>query len=359
MFKLYLNTILLLIGVLLSLVALTNYYIDPAGIYQDQRVSPNTYAKRLIESKSGLAWPEGMFEGRALALALAAHSSEHDCIVIGSSHVMQISSFRKSKSLEDVCLKILNLGVSGASLEDHMTLAYLALKSGAQNKKIIFGLDPWTLTHNMDNRWLAYQKDYLSARRIIFGKINPASTEKSPNKLANLLNGEYTIRSLNTLRRLLKKGPLRIEEVESQEEVGLEDATKLPDGSHIYSAKYIDDANRSIIPLGGKPYKTDVETSTERGVEEYKQFLSWVLSSNHEPILLMTPYHHNVWKQADSPNVVAMQKTEAIVLKIADELELRVFGSYDPEMFGCKEDEFYDFMHPKAACLSRLKQRKP
>ena len=42
-------------------------------------------------------------------------------------------------------------------------------------------------------------------------------------------------------------------------------------------------------------------------------------------------------------------------LKLGKELGIKVVGSYRPGMFGCKVDEFYDHMHPKAVCLSRLK----
>ena len=59
----------------------------------------------------------------------------------------------------------------------------------------------------------------------------------------------------------------------------------------------------------------------------------------------------------NSLNVYAMKKTEAVVLRMAKELGIKVIGSYKPEVFGCKSDEFYDFMHAKAACLSRLGER--
>ena len=57
---------------------------------------------------------------------------------------MQISSFRNTKSLTTECAELINVSVPGASLEDHFVLAYLSTQAGA--KKIVLGVDPWTLT---------------------------------------------------------------------------------------------------------------------------------------------------------------------------------------------------------------------
>ncbi len=55
--------------------------------------------------------------------------------------------------------------------------------------------------------------------------------------------------------------------------------------------------------------------------------------------------------------IIPMEKTEAIVLEIGKELGIKIIGSYKPEIFGCKEEEFFDFHHPKAVCLARLGER--
>jgi hypothetical protein len=156
---------------------------------------------------------------------------------------------------------------------------------------------------------------------------------------------------------VLTKDSLRIQEAKADEEVGIDDPVKLPDGSFIYSRSFLQNASHTEIPKGGLPYLTDGEVSSEDGVEEYKKLLKWLQKNDIVPILLMTPYHHNVWKHPDSPNVYAMKKTEVVVLKMAKELGIKVIGSYKPEIFGCKEDEFYDFMHAKAVCLARLEEQ--
>ena len=94
-----------------------NFIADPANIYREGRVTPASYIEALVQSKHGLYSKEGMFDERLLAKAAASRSVNADCIVIGSSHVMQISSERKSKALQGTCISLLNLGVSGGRLK--------------------------------------------------------------------------------------------------------------------------------------------------------------------------------------------------------------------------------------------------
>ena len=111
---------------------------------------------------------------------------------------MQISSYRQTRSLENDCSNLINLGVSGASLEDHFTLAYLTHLASFK-KKLFLGIDPWTITHGKDKRWTVYRAEYFSARSKILSEVGKESMpEVESNKLKNLINFEYTIRSLNS-----------------------------------------------------------------------------------------------------------------------------------------------------------------
>jgi len=69
-----------------------NFIVDPANIYREGNVTPQSYVDALIHSESGLLDREGTVDERLLAKAWATKSFRTDCIVVGSSHVMQISS---------------------------------------------------------------------------------------------------------------------------------------------------------------------------------------------------------------------------------------------------------------------------
>ncbi len=356
--RLLLGTALLV----LALAAVLNLVADPAGIYRDGRVNPQAYASAIIESEYGVWIPDNAFDDRLVSKALARYSDRVECVIIGSSHVMQVSSQSSRRSLERECNSLLNLGVSGAGIEDHFALAYLALQHG-RPKRIIFGIDPWTLAYGKDQRWTAYRDDYVHARARIIGKnndINSRGPDKAElAKLTNLINLEYTLRSARTsIQNFTGGAPTIAPAPDLNPAVGGDHPIQLKDGSHVYSAKYIVDASRIRVPLGGTPYGISGAQNQTHAIDAYRALLLWAKSLGVEPILLLTPYHENVWKLPDSPTAAALRATEPIVAKLASDLNLKLIGSYDPHQVGCRSEEFYDFMHPTADCLARLRMRR-
>ena len=221
-------------------IAALNYLVDPAGIYRNTGINPKTYAIQLISSRIGLYMPDNL-ELRALASELTLLSKNAECVVLGSSRVMQLSSSRKSKSLQEVCDSILNLGVNAAGLEDHITLSYLVVKNG-RPRKIILGIDPWTFAFGKDQGWSFYEEDYWRAlSQITDNTQQPSFTSSNKGELfINLFNLEYTIRSVKTLARIVTRVAPKILEVENLDPaIGGRDGARLNDGSQVYSAKDI------------------------------------------------------------------------------------------------------------------------
>ena len=256
----------------------------------------------------------------------------------------------------------------GGAIEDHLTLTYLALQNrqNGHPTKIILGVDPWTFAFRKDERWSVYRDDYLVAKAEIFdtGKISEPGlvdadiNETNKKKLANLINLEYTIRSVKTIVREFSGVKLKIETApEIDSSVGGYYPIRLRDNSYIYSAKYISDAIGGMVPLGGTTYATDGILNQPEAINAYRDLLMYIKSRGVEPILLMTPYHENVLKAPKSLNALAIKATEPIVLNLAHKLGVKVIGTFDPQMFGCLSNEFYDFMHPTAECLAKLQAR--
>ena len=364
----YLRFLLGTVLTLLAAAAALNFVVDPGSIYRAGTVNPENYADALLHSRHGLYDMEGVIDERLMAKAMSSYSSSVECVVIGSSHVMQISSERTARSLNGICRSVINLGVSGGSIEDHITLTYLALRKieNTHPSKIILGVDPWTLAFGKDPRYSAYRDDYLTARAnipalakestIAFDNIN--STVLS--KLANLVNLEYTIRSLTTVGTDFKVGTKTITVApDVNPAVGGEYPIRLRDGSLVYSAKYISYASTNPVPVPvfGPTYATDGTINSPDAINAYRDLLLWIRSKGVEPILLMTPYHENVMKTRATPNAIAILATEPHVMNLGRELGVKVIGTYDPKMFGCLSSEFFDFMHPTADCLAKLRVR--
>jgi len=91
--------------------------------------TPGDFVNLLVNSNYGVFRPEGVLNERDIVSELAAHSTDSECVVIGSSRVKQISSIRKNRSLGAICKSIKNLGVSGGSLENYLAISNIVLNS--------------------------------------------------------------------------------------------------------------------------------------------------------------------------------------------------------------------------------------
>ena len=129
---------------IMSLVITINIYGDAEDLYGSSQAQE--YVTHLVKSKMGL--PENVNE-RDLKTVLATEI-DTECYLIGSSHVMSISIFDHNFFLSEDCPNLVNLGVSGAGLEDALIFSELIKE---RKQTIIFGIDPWTFKTKMDTRY--------------------------------------------------------------------------------------------------------------------------------------------------------------------------------------------------------------
>jgi len=78
------------------------------------------------------------------------------------------------------------------------------------------------------------------------------------------------------------------------------------------------------------------------------------LKEDFNIIFILTPYHPAVWEIKDQTLVRAMKNIELKTHEIANSLNVKVIGSFDPNHINCTKEEFFDPVHPKDICLSKL-----
>jgi hypothetical protein len=354
-YKKYLLLFLSFVSVILLLVAGVSYTYDPANIYRDATVaaSPAEYVEQLLKSENGLLWPNGSWNERDIKYALAQDIPEVDCIIMGSSRVMQISSFREQKSLQNNCKTLVNLGVSSATLEDFLALSYVLDKSKV--KKIIFGIDPWTLDFGRNYRWDRYASSYYAMSRV----LSPESTDKTnifeskKRYFLNLINPEYFLRAIKMVgqpKSDIQPAPF------FDQAIGMPSPVILPDGSFIPSKGSVESSRGSQVPIGGAGYNIlrKEKQTAEEAVVLFKALIQSLKKNDINIALLMTPYHPNVLKDQQSITTKALFELGSVVTGIGLDLSVNVLGSYDAMHIGCSSREFFDEIHAKPLCLSRL-----
>lgn len=366
LFKSYLRRLLVFSILIASIVALTNFFVDPGGVYQKYRwnassQTPKDFVKIIVESNFGVFRPENLFNEREIVRELASFPQKYDCAIIGSSHVKQISLLRKNKSLSSLCSSTRNLGVSGASLEDYIAISNIILRNEFMPNKVFFGIDPWSLNFGRDKRYVQYKTEYLSMFNLINGSKN-IDKDLSQNGflsiILNLFNLEYFNRSLNML---MKPNSLSeyTEAPKFEFDRGQSYPVLLPDGSLVYSSKFIQDAANSIENLDGYNNYKIVEGSyyQDYAVDFFIKLVNHFQENQIEVFFLLLPYHHSVIDYKDQPITETLNKVDAKISELATILQVNVIGSYNPYDLECQKDEFYDESHPKDSCLAKLNNK--
>jgi hypothetical protein len=369
----YLIKVIFFSFALLLLIASINFKIDPTNVYikyskssKKEADSLNSFIEKLVNSNNGILMKNYVWNERDIYLNLAKYNNDAECIILGSSQIIQISSLRKNKSLTNTCDSLVNLGVSGAVLEDYIVLSQSILENQKGPKKIIIAINAWTLNFNRDSRWLHYKNDYDRAlKKIITGNENMDKTISTTASyeillIKNLINIKYFISSLNLIN---SKKNYSIELAKDfNYELGTTHRVLLSDGSIISSAKDIKSRKNNNEELFNKkkwgmqnwgiiPEKWYDENAIEIFIKLVNQ-----LKNNFNVIFLITPYHPYVWSNEKQPAVKAMRNVELKINEIAKMVQVDVVGSFNPEKVGCDRDEFIDEIHATDLCLSKLEK---
>ena len=352
--------------VLLALVSIgaTNFRVDPAGLYSDKKSLIAEYVDTLIHSEYGLYKPRNSWGEREIKKLLVHKSASTDCIILGSSHVMEVSSSRPNKSLKNRCSSILNLGVSGGTLEDFLALSYEIISSELSVKYVVFGIAPWSLDYRRDYRWQKYNDSKMGMLDLIESSALVefiSNIESQWTLLVNLINYQYLLSSMDYIKKegvrqeIDKENAIQKVEQEFDLRKGLKEAVTLKDGSHVYARQYIIENTPPSVRIGGSSYKIRNEGNINS--DAVRMFSSLVRELHDKKIgviLLLTPYHHNVWKDKASDTTKALLEVEPFVKGLGRELGVEVLGSYNPTQIGCDSSEFFDHMHARDSCLSKI-----
>ncbi|MCJ8274805.1 MAG: hypothetical protein MJK04_36065 [Psychrosphaera sp.] len=367
-YKHYLATLTGLVSLSLIAVGTLSYHVDPANLYHEPPVqagSPSAFAAKLTQSKFGLTKSKtNKLKYREIKQALARQLDNVECAVIGSSHVWQISALRPNRSLSNLCESISNLGVPGATLEDYLALSYEVLNTRNRPKTLVIGVDPWSLSFNKDARWQAYEDSHDAMIRQLKNSGIKNAMDKISAKwqlYTNLLNLEYFLLSIENI------GVGSIPTLDSTEKFqkapasfvidkGLKDIVLLPDGGLVYGSKFLAKTINPQIKKGGAVYKlTEEKAISEDALQLFSYLVTNIAKNNITVVILMTPYHQNVWADKEAITTKALVEVETRLKILGKQQNIRILGSYNPHTIGCKPNEFFDYMHPKDSCVAKIK----
>jgi hypothetical protein len=364
-FSKYLKLIAGLCSFGLIAVAIINYTIDPGNIYPSlltsdsyNKPSPKDFIEQLVQSDHGVIVSRNsnwLVNSRDTKGALALHPTTVQCAVIGSSHVMQISSAGQERSLSNNCPSLINLGVSGASLEDYLALSEIIFRNERPPRVIVFGVDPWSLNFNRDSRWIRYKQDFFNMQAKLEEEHHSDNFSSILGPLYNIINREYLQRSVKLIlserKQSIKNAP------EFDHPVGLDDPVLLPDGSLIYSNKWNYQKTLASSTYDFRNFRIrGSQWVTEKAAELFTRLVKYLQQQKFKIIFVLVPYNPVLWDVTKQPSITAIKAVELRVHKIARSTGVQVVGSYNPSNIGCTTGEFFDAVHAKTKCLIKLER---
>jgi len=360
MYKKYVvYSVLTLLGILFF-ISLINFIIDPGKIYFRKIMNDyytDKYVSLLKNQEIGLV-QEGWNE-RSVKVTLANSFDNVNCIVLGSSHILQISSIRNTGNIKKQCKNLINLGVSGGSLEDIFVFSNIILNKKILPEQVFIGIDPWTLKFNMDSRYLINKKYYILMLKYL-NIENTIDIQYESKIIENLINKEYLLRSLDLIfkedERIFDFSKIQKVTEKFDFDTGFNKAVTLSDGSHVYNKSWIVKQKDNIkkLPYGGGDYKIGKKPFEQLAIDSLVKLLEFYKREKIKVNFLMTPYHPNVFKKGKTKVVEYMKIVEKKVFELSDKYDIEVYGSFFPKKLNCNENEFFDFMHAKTSCLNKI-----
>ncbi len=296
-----------------------------------------------------------MDERLVLSLLIENMEEPVDTVAIGSSRVMQMS-----KEIAGVD-SFYNCGVSGADYRDIMNIYYQFEKAGMLPENIIFALDPWIL--NADPTKLHRQSDPELFEEFITLQLGQ-ETDYVPALPSGVGAAELLdITSFQeSVEYLISGGAEEVPPPYVEGDVYNQSSqVKNPDGTVIYPVEYreVDEMtveHRARTEAGTFLNMDGFMAPSENLQELFRLFIQHVQDNGVNVVFVLMPYHSLVYEYAMENEGLypGFFMTEPWYTELAQEMNIPLYGSYNPYVTGNFDTDFYDGLHIKEQEIAKF-----
>lgn len=349
---------MLLFVPLFLFVAFININVDPASLYKKEKSTQTSNEYRIAQlliAGNNVQLFQAVDERLLQKYFIENQTLVPDIVVLGSSRSMLIGN----NIFPDK--RIMNNSVTGATLADDLGLFFNYDKKAIYPKRLIFLLDPWLLHAGArkEEKWISIKEDAY----VMLGKFGIHSRNiKAPLiswRVLNIFSLNYFQKALKVLfesrghpvytathqdsvdgKLLLKDGRFLWEKnfrSRNPEEARRVAAQKLNDSEFIRAFKFDPDEELKSVLEG---------------------FILHLKNRHVQISLLLLPFHPIVYKQLAEPSkqvgLVDIVALENYYRNLAKRFGLEIKGSYDPEVCGFGDRDFYDGYHVREEALKQI-----
>lgn len=339
------------------MIAMINVIVDPANIYKKGYEAKAAGLLLGGENVIGMTnYDERIFQEEFIK----GEKKCPDTIILGSSRVMTLSD----EVISDMG-DYKNHGVSGAGIYDYLGILGVYEACNKLPEKVIIGLDPWILNENNgDTRYQSFIQYVARFEETLEGKrgLNIERMLASLEKEMQLLSVPYYQSSMKKLlknpKEALKMG-MEVDfygtlEIESEKNI------RYIDGSIEYgqeerekSVEAVNDSARAYV--AGNIYQMEEYNLLNKSYcTLLERTIDYLQEKEVEVIIYLPPYHPYVHQYLiNTSGYHCFFEAEEYFLHLAEEKGIKVFGSYNPQLLGCTEEDFMDGMHMKRESVGK------
>lgn len=330
---------------------LFNFKVDCQGYFQgDQELRD---VVELMLSGHDVVGAERLNNSQRKIIKTFVHNMEDvpATIALGSSRVMMISSeMLKTDSFY-------NCAITGADMYDLMGTYYLFEQRGAVPQNIIIGVDPWVFGGEdaVDPR----SDKALYAEFLLrdLGIETDFETEDPTMKWEALYSPSYFQGNLTYF--LSARGEVVQPQAVEGDVMNQDTEVMRSDGSIVYSRSFRTQPQEAVdaAALGQTSNFFRVEyyeEPEEERIELFTKFVQYLQGKGIRVVFLLSPYHPIAYDNAmeNAEHYSGFVATEPLIRRIAKQLDVPVYGSYNPYAMGLTNADFYDGIHVRSEALS-------
>lgn len=272
-----------------------------------------------------------------------------DTVVLGSSRCMQLrNEYFPGRTF-------FNHAMRRGVLEDLICVWQLYRRRGWRPKRAMIGVDAWLLDGN-------YWKEYWQVLRPAYKEIQTDW---------NLPSGQEGdagagIPGVNRWKRLLASATAWSGVYFFKTKLdGLPELVRRSDGSVSYHetfrerpAAQVMETIQKSVSFPKHPVSPEMELLLEKFVERLH-------AEGVEVTIVIPPYHPTFYRlvgrnaagnriEGYHEYLATLKEVQRTIRGIADKISARVMGGFDPAGVDAKDDEFFDWMHPKPSVFERM-----
>ncbi len=344
--KLALIFIVIVLGGFL-IVALLNYFLNPL-MYRSNQLRE---AGAALTAGKNIAFPEPTFDFRRLRRAHIEQMTEKPDIVI-------FSGSRWQEATSDIAPnhRFYNSFVSSDHVEDMMAISELLYAHDRMPQTLILSVRYTTFNHIGDrgkSSWKSFSSEYHAmAERL--GLESHSWLDTVPyDKWLNLLSLDALIETAGTYFNIPTLWTATDELFDQQLDIIGSDGGLRFSGRHLdyFSPEFV---KNDSAENASRDVKKRISINPA-SLEAVKALLTFLQGEGVRVVFAQTPFYPDYYEKIrGSEYFEDIGKVEAEMNKIADEYQIDVVGSFDPEAVGCVADDFRDYHHANLRCVKQI-----